>query len=293
MTGRCLALAVLACLLPAFAAAADPPASARFGAIATPSHGPAAAIGSYARGCLAGAAELARDDPNFQAMRISRNRRYGHPELVAFVRELAAAAPGLGLEGLMVGDLSQARGGPMPYGHTSHQIGLDVDIWFAEMPVPRLSYAAREDWPFVSMLAADGKDVDPARFREPFAALLRRAAEDPRVARIFVNPAIKRAMCDWTGAGEGEARAYLAKIRPWYGHDAHFHVRLACPEPAGACVDQAPPPPGDGCGAPLAYWFTDEPYKPRPGIAPKDPLTLATLPAACRALATPVPPPRP
>ena len=123
--------------------------------------------------------------------------------------------------------------------------------------------------------------------------LLRRAAEDPRVARIFVNPAIKRAMCDWPGAGEGEASAYLAKIRPWYGHDAHFHVRLDCPEPTGACKGQAPPPPGDGCGAPLDYWFTDEPYKSRPGATEKGPLTLADLPAACRRLATPLPPPRP
>jgi murein endopeptidase len=30
--------------------------------------------------------------------------------------------------GLLIGDMSQPRDGPMLYGHSSHQIGLDVDI---------------------------------------------------------------------------------------------------------------------------------------------------------------------
>ncbi len=76
-------------------------------------------------------------------------------------------------------------------------------------------------------------------------------------------------------------------MRPWWGHDAHMHVRLACPEGAGACVDQAPPPPGDGCDETLAWWFTDEALNPKPPEKPAPELTLADLPPACRALVAP------
>lgn len=296
-----LLLAALIALRPAPAAAADdaPLASLAFGAVATPSGDPPRPIGGYSRGCIAGAATLPADGPHFQAMRLSRNRRHGHPSLVAFVEDLATRAPALGLAGLLVGDLGQPRGGPMPQGHASHQSGLDVDIWFTEMPDPPLTPEARETLPFTTMLEPGpltARTTDPARFTEPFKKLLRQAAEDPRVARIFVAPPIKKTLCDWPDAGTGKARAWLAKIRPWYGHDAHFHVRLACPEGARACRDQAPPPPGDGCGAPLAYWFTDAPYTPDPDAKPAPPLTLARMPPACRALlaaAPVVPRPRP
>lgn len=288
MTGPRLCRRLLAAgllLLPAHGGVAAELAKAAFGRVEAPSSGPSRAIGSYALGCLAGASVLAADRPDFQAMRLSRNRRYGHPTLIAFVEELAAAAPGLGLDGLLIGDLSQPRGGPMPYGHTSHQIGLDVDIWLQPMPQPRLSPQARETAPFVSVLSTDGAAIDRSRFTEPMARLMRRAAEDPRTARIFVHPLIKKALCEWPQAGKGDARrAWLSRIRPWYGHDAHFHVRLRCPDGSPHCRDQTPPPHGDGCGAPLAYWFTDEPYRPKPGVRPKPPLTVARMPAACRNL---------
>ena len=45
----------------------------------------------------------------------------------------------------------------------------------------------------------------------------------------------------------GGNRDWLRKIRPWYGHHYHFHVRLKCPNDAGECVNQHPPPLGDGC----------------------------------------------
>lgn len=285
-----LAALALAALAPG-AQAADPLAKEVFGAIAVPSPDAPRAIGSYSRGCLAGAVTLPADGDTFQAMRLSRNRRYGHPVLVGFVTELAAEAPSLGLQGLLVGDLSQPRGGPMPYGHTSHQVGLDADIWFTEMPRPPLSPEERETLPFTSMLTADGDAVEPARFTAPFKRLLQLAAEDPRVARIFVHPLLKRDLCRWGAAGETpERRSWLRKIRPWYGHHAHFHVRLNCPRTAGACRGQAPPPAGDGCGEALAYWFTPAPYTPDPDARPKPPLTLAGMPAPCRRLAATAPP---
>ena len=112
--------------------------------------------------------------------------------------------------------------------------------------------------------------------------VLKAAASDPAVARIFVHAAIKDQLCQTAGADRG----WLSKIRPWWGHNAHFHVRLSCPAGATGCIDQAPPPPGDGCDATLAWWFSDEARNPKPDPnAPKKPprraLTLADLPQAC------------
>ena len=63
------------------------------------------------------------------------------------------------------------------------------------------------------------------------------------MARIFIFPGAKVQMCEDAGGD----RAWLRKVRPWWGHDTHFHVRLTCPRGAAGCVDQDPPPPGDGC----------------------------------------------
>ena len=97
------------------------------------------------------------------------------------------------------------------------------------------------------------------------------------MARIFINPAIKKALC----REAGEDRAWLRKVRPMWGHNYHFHIRLACPAGAAGCSDQDPPPPGDGCGEELARWFTRDMLFPKPG-KPRPPLTLAQLPAECR-----------
>ncbi|MCF3933946.1 penicillin-insensitive murein endopeptidase [Acuticoccus sp. M5D2P5] len=265
-------------------ARADPLASAVFGEIATPASTlPPRAIGSYSRGCLAGAVPLAADGASWQAMRLSRNHNWGHPDLVAFVERLGVAAWEVGLNGILVGDLSQPRGGPMPHGHASHQTGLDVDIWLREMPAPRLTVAERETFPFRTVLDAKADDVDPERLTPAFAALLGRAARDAAVERIFVHPLIKRALCESGNGATGE-RPWLGKIRPWYGHHEHFHVRLACPAGSPDCTPQNPPPDGDGCGEQLAYWFTPAPYQPSPNAAPKPPLTLARMPNACRSL---------
>jgi penicillin-insensitive murein endopeptidase len=223
--------------------ASEPPAKELFGGAATPTpEAKARVIGSYARGCLAGGAALPVDGPAWQAMRLSRNRMWGHPELIAFVERLAVAAGADGWPGLLVGDMAQPRGGPMRTGHASHQIGLDVDLWLTPMPGRRLSGADREQLSAVSMLALGTRTADPERLTDAHIALVRRAALDPAVARIFVHPGIKQAMCQRAGPD----RAWLERVRPWYGHDAHFHVRLACPADETLCRDQDPPPPGDG-----------------------------------------------
>lgn len=237
----------------------------------------ARSIGAYARGCLAGAVALPVDGPAWQVMRLTRNRNWGHPALIAFLERFAARGRAVGWPGLLVGDLSQPRGGPMLTGHASHQIGLDADIWFSPMPDHTLSAGERETISAVSMVDMAHRELDRTKWTETRAKLVREAARDPEVARIFVNPPIKKALCDW----ETGDRRWLAKVRPWYGHNYHFHVRIACPEGDAACRDQDPPPSGDGCGSDLAWWLGPEPWKPSPPEKPRPPLTMADLPSAC------------
>jgi penicillin-insensitive murein DD-endopeptidase len=257
-----------------------PPDAAQraFGAEVTPAAGPPEAIGGYERGCLEGAVALPADGPSWQVMRPSRNRAWGHPALIALLERVAQALPSAAnWPGLLVGDIAQPRGGPMLTGHGSHQIGLDADIWLTPMPSRRLSAGERDEMSATDVVAADGNEVGEAwapehrRLLEAFALL-------PAVARIFVNPAIKRELCHEAGSD----RAWLAKIRPWWGHNEHFHVRLSCPTGQAECRPQVPPPAGDGCGKELSWWFTAEARHPPKASA--KPLLLADLPSACSKL---------
>ena len=251
-----------------------------FGLETNPAPGRPEAIGAYERGCLEGAIELPADGPHWQVMRPSRDRAWGHPVLIGFIERLAAKLPAeAGWPGLLIGDIAQPRGGPMLTGHGSHQIGLDADIWLTPMPNRRLNPAALEEMPATDVVAADGENVDPAVWNPDYRRLYEAVAREKQVARIFVNPAIKRELCREAGTD----RAWLTKIRPWWGHKSHFHMRLLCPPGQSECRDQAPPPPGDGCGRQLAWWFTPEARHPPPSHA--KPLRVADLPRACAALA--------
>jgi penicillin-insensitive murein DD-endopeptidase len=251
-----------------------------FGGESTPAAGRVEAIGSYERGCLEGAVELPADGPNWQVMRPSRDRAWGHPALIAFIEKLAAEMPqAAGWPGLLIGDIAQPRGGPMLTGHGSHQIGLDADIWLTPMPIRRLSRTERDEMSATDVVAADGLDVDPKVWNPSYLKMYRAVASAPQVGRIFVNPAIKRQLCREAGSD----RAWLTKIRAWWGHDYHFHMRLLCPPGEPQCHDQAPPPAGDGCGKELAWWFTPEALHPPPSHA--KPLLMSNLPHACIAVA--------
>jgi penicillin-insensitive murein endopeptidase len=251
-----------------------------FGREVTPTAGPVQAIGAYERGCLSGAVALPADGANWQVMRPSRNRAWGHPVLIAFLERLAEKLPAeASWPGLLVGDIAQPRGGPMLTGHGSHQIGLDADIWLTPMPNRRLGPAERDEISATDVVAADGMDVDPATWTPQHRRLLEAVAREPVVARIFVNAAIKRALCREAGLD----RAWMSKIRPWWGHNYHFHVRLSCPSGDPECHGQAPPPAGDGCGRELDWWFTEAALHPPPS-PPAKPLRLADLPHVCAAL---------
>jgi penicillin-insensitive murein endopeptidase len=263
-----------------------------FGTAPGPARLEARAIGSYARGCLAGATALPVDGATWQVMRLSRNRMWGHPNLIALVEDIAKRAPReAGWSGLLVGDISQPRGGPMLTGHASHQVGLDADIWLTPMPDRKLSRDERENLSATNLVRKDWMDVDPAFYSKRHLAIIRLAAKEKAVARIFVNPAIKVALCRDAGSDRG----WLSKVRPMWGHNYHFHIRIACPAGDATCVDQALPADEDGCGSELQDWLKKQyaamnrpkpppgkPSKPKP--QPK-PWTLDNLPDECRAVA--------
>ena len=289
-----LLVALALALFVAAPVAAQDRANRLFGAKSTASPHAPQAIGSYARGCAAGLVPLPETGPTWQAMRLSRNRNWGHPEAIAFVERLSAfAAQQPGWAGLYVGDISQPRGGPMTSGHQSHQIGLDIDIWMLPPRSLRLSRAERENLSSISIRSADQRRVN-GNWTRQHAAILEAAARDDAVDRIFVTAPAKIAMCN---AGRTRAdRAWLQKIRPFWGHHYHFHVRLKCPRGDRGCETQTPTVDalsdgGDGCDDTLLWWVTDALDPPETAPAPTEPaprrrnvrdFTMADLPPACR-----------
>jgi penicillin-insensitive murein endopeptidase len=271
--------------LPPLANPNDPNLAAKelFGRKTTAAGSPAQAIGFYAKGCLAGGEALPIDGDTWQVMRLSRNRNWAHPEIVALLKRLSLKAhQQAGWPGILVGDMSQPRGGPMLTGHASHQVGLDADIWLTPMPKRQLSRNEREEMSAVMMVRKDRLDIDPHAWTPSHLPVIRAAAQEPSVERIFVNAAIKKALCR---EAKGD-RGWLAKVRPMYGHDYHFHVRIKCPAGSTGCESQPAPVESEGCSAgDLAYWFSDavlHPKPPKEPPKPKPPMTLAELPAACR-----------
>ncbi len=270
--------------LPPLANPDDPKLGARelFGRKVLPAAGSTRVVGFYAKGCIAGAQALPIDGETWQVMRLSRNRNWAHPDMVALLKRLADKAhKDAGWPGILVGDMSQPRGGPMLTGHASHQVGLDADVWLTPMPDRQLSRNEREEMSAVMMVRPDRLDIDPNSWTPNHLAVIRAAAQEPSVQRIFVNAAIKKALCR---EARGD-RSWLSKVRPMYGHDYHFHIRIKCPA-GGDCESQPEPTEGEACGAgDLAYWFKDEVLHPKPPATPpepKQPMTLAQLPAACR-----------
>jgi penicillin-insensitive murein DD-endopeptidase len=273
--------------LPPLAHPSDPatPAKELFGRKVTPASLAARSIGTYNRGCLAGATALPINGKTWQVMRLSRDRNWGHPELIAFLERLAGKVPKVaGWPGLLVGDIAQPRGGPMLTGHASHQIGLDADIWLTPMPKRELTRLEREEMSATMVVAEDRKDVDPHAWTHGHMEVIKAAAEDPVVERIFVNAAIKKALCREAGSD----RAWLHKVRPWWGHDYHFHVRIRCPADNPACHNQPEPAETEGCGTELNWWFSDGVLhpKPSPPSPPRRGPLMKELPPECRQVLT-------
>ena len=287
---RLIILTLLLTVAPVLATAQSL-ANQMFGAHSMPSLQAPEAIGSYANGCAAGLVRLPETGPTWQAMRLSRNRNWGHPDAIAYVQDLSRKAVQIGWNGLYIGDISQPRGGPMTSGHASHQIGLDIDIWMLPPTRLNLSRNERENLSSISVRTNDQRSVN-SNWTQAHHELLKQAALDPRVDRIFVAAAVKLEMCKTATRAD---TAWLQKIRPAVGHNYHFHVRLSCPRGNRHCVTQTPTVAelskgGNGCDETLDWWVTDflnpprrertEPPAPR-RRHPRE-FTMADLPAQCQ-----------
>jgi penicillin-insensitive murein endopeptidase len=275
--------------------AAETTAAKLFSAKRTPAAGAAMPVGTYARGCAQGNVQLPETGPTWQAMRLSRGRNWGNPVLVSYLQDISARAAQLGWRGLYIGDLGNPRGGPMASGHASHQMGLDADVWFLKPPRLDLSAAQREKISSISIRTDDQLRVNE-NWDPSYTAVLKAAASDPRVDRIFVAAAIKIEMCRTATAADAK---WLQHIRPEANHQDHFHVRLKCPAGASYCQTQKPTVAelsknGSGCDDTLMYWVSDAYLHPKP-VKPTKPATppkprkrtsreylMSDLPAECR-----------
>ncbi|KAB7895861.1 penicillin-insensitive murein endopeptidase [Rouxiella sp. S1S-2] len=243
--------------------------------ITQPIAGVPQAVGSYANGCQIGAKSLPLDSPDYQVMRTDQRRFYGQPDLLTFIKRLSSEANRQSLGTVLIGDMAMPAGGRFSSGHASHQSGLDVDIWL-QLPRKRWTEQQLLKPQPIDLVSRDGKNIVKSQWQPQIEKLIKLAAEDTDVVRIFVNPAIKQQLC----ADAGSDREWLHKVRPWFGHRAHMHVRLRCPVGDHNCESQAPPPAGDGCGAELQSWF----LPPKPGSGVPEKREPPPLPAVCQAL---------
>ena len=265
-----------------------------FAAQLQPTTGAAQPIGAYGRGCAAGNVELPETGPTWQVMRLSRDRSWGNPALVGYLEDLSLAVTQFGWKGLYIGDLGNPRGGPMISGHASHQMGLDADVWFLPPGPLNLSRADREKIASIAVRTNDQLRVNE-NWNSSYREVLKAAASDPRVDRIFVAAAIKLEICKTAKPSDTK---WLQRLRPEAAHQDHFHVRLKCPAGSALCLTQAPTVSdlskgGNGCDETLNYWVSDAYLHPKPvkNPGPKPPpkkgpreFTMADLPQQCSAV---------
>ena len=213
-------------------------------------HAQSEVIGEYANGCVKGAVPL-KSGTNYQVQVWGAGRNFGHPQLIDYIQKLVMKAKAHHLPDLLIGDLSRYNGGSFgaSSSHGSHQSGLDVDISFDFATPRKTAYELSHP---KDVYLVDGQNRKTSNFTNERVALIYLAASDSRVERIFVAPGIKKTLCD---VYQGHDRSWLQKIRPWYGHRGHMHVRLGCPLDSPLCVKQAVAPKGDGCGDELESWL--------------------------------------
>lgn len=267
--------------------AATPPPSPEFAvwrAIQTPSQGTTEIFGTYQAGCITGAKPLALEAPGHFVVRRQRNRSHGHPVLISYLNGLSQKLVQNKYPTMIVEDIGYPRGGPFFNGHNSHNIGLDVDISLrlvTKLPTP----AESDAW--VSPSYVDDRKFIKSNWGPDQVHITELAANAPEVNRIFVAPAIKKYFCE-----KNPNAPWLYKLRSWWGHDDHLHVRLSCPPDSPNCKDQAPlDSTVNGCNtAEFAWWFSAEAdkefadmQKPNPNPQPRP---FPALPAQCEAVKT-------
>jgi penicillin-insensitive murein endopeptidase len=134
-------------------------------------------------------------------------------------------------------------------------------------------------------VSQDWKHLNPETWTPQHVAFIKTAAQQPGVERVLVNAVIKKELCRLEAK---KPHAWMAKVRPWYGHHDHIHVRLRCPADSPNCRAQESVKDEDGCSAKeLDAWFSDKRLqpqisKPPPPAKPPKPMMLADLPPACK-----------
>lgn len=211
----------------------------------------AESFGKYTDGHIFKSVPLKRNAPGIQTMRPAMAKFYGHTELRDFIYKLGKQTINSGNGQLMIGDLSHKDGGEL-IGHASHQNGLDVDIWFyrPKDTITDLANDQRDSSKFPHFLNPATNEFYPNMWNTKLDNVLKMAASDSRVAKIFVNAGVKRRLCR---IFPGEK--FLSKIRPWYRHHEHFHVRLKCPENSPSCENQPEIKSLDCSGDNIDWWF--------------------------------------
>ncbi|GAB4021786.1 MAG: hypothetical protein Fur0010_24890 [Bdellovibrio sp.] len=217
-----------------------------------PTENKSEAIGEYSLGCLEGAKTFEGNEKGILISQVRRGRYWGHPELIRVLTEAGLHFDRIGKK-IILGDLSLSRGGPTLTGHNSHQTGLDVDIWF-EMP------NKNEKRNFRTIETLDMAPI--GELKKDQIDLIRYFTSRNEVERIFINPRMKKAICNHPQKHKLTTEE-LRKLRAWFGHDDHIHVRLFCPKDSPECISQKPVPEGDGCDQ-LDWWFSDEAQKDTP-----------------------------
>lgn len=235
-------------------------------------------IGNYTAGCIKNAYMLPVDGFGYQVIRTSRESNYGHKDLVDLIDNLASEIRSTYDVNLFIGDLSNKNGGPMPKYHNSHQTGLDADVLYihkhAKKDQKRYSINEREEMSPRSVLNNSQTAIDLNKWSRINGRVLKLAASQGNVDRIFVNPFIKKELCSVY-----KNQAWLRKIRPWYKHDGHFHLRLKCPSGSIKCRSGPSIPDGTGCGKDLERWFSENRPKINRNKKPKP-----MPPEECRAV---------
>ena len=161
---------------------------------------------------------------------------------------------------------------------------MDIDIWL-RLTDERLSENELAVPKPISVVDLTNYKLRKSNWTDDHFQVIRYAAKDQKVVRIFVHPVIKQTLCDQESSDANE-RAWLGKIRPWWGHHSHFHVRLKCPKGSSNCIAQANPPKGDGCGDELASWAPQTiPVPPPKKVAKsKKKKKVKVMPSQCLAL---------
>jgi len=209
--------------------------------------------GGYTAGCIDGAVKLPEKGVGYIAANYNNNRLYGHPKLIKLIEETSITMKEKYGKTILIGDLGQARGGPAPLktsAHRSHQNGLDVDIWYRNINKDNIT---EEDVYPQTVLSFFKNKLSNKHWNESHVELLKYVAQQNDVERILLNPHVKKAMCS-----QYSNEKWIHKLRPWWGHHKHFHVRLKCPKNDITCKKQDPVPNEDSCGEPLNWWFSKE-----------------------------------